>query len=133
MLMLSYRINIRNVQEYIEKDYVDILQMYKRLMTFLVFNSAHATTTVPEIQFEDYLMNDNYQQLVQSLSHVSVYERVKGYFDTLTSFEKEVFKDLTFYIDEIYEKCITNLGRNIVLVTFNKFYELEFIVKQLSR
>lgn len=133
MLVMNYRINVRNVQEYIQRDYIEILHMYKRLMTFLVFNSAYATENVPEIKFEDYFMNETYKHFVKNFSHVTVYERVRDFFDGLTPFEKEVFKDLTFYIDEMYEKCVNKLNRNILSLTFNKFYELEFIVKQLSR
>lgn len=129
----TFRINIRNIQDHIENDFLGILKMYKNHMAFLLMCGLRNKDKYPEILFEEDEMHNMFIHQINLTYSVDVMTAVTGYIQTLDGFARDVFNDLTYYIDEIISTTLSDVLINIVSITINRFYELEFTVKQLIK
>lgn len=109
-----------------------MLKMYKKQMALLLYVTLRNREREPILMFEDPEMGSYYYSLRDTCGHVDTTTVVKDVFATLDGFERDVLKDLTFYIDDAVNTCISCQVINVIVVTFNRFYELEFISKQLK-
>lgn len=133
MKELTYRINLRNVQGYIEDDFIGMLSMYKKHVLFLTCCALRNREKPPTMFFEEPELNNVYVSMYQQVMSMGAGDAVQRYVESLMGFEKDVFVDLTYYIDDIVRGLVSDFMINVVSITINRFYELEFTVKQFVK